>query len=300
VASNTRYVQKLKRVVPRGLHPSLGALRRWTRALSLRTRRQKRRLLDDPSLSAADRELLAKVSGRIHYGDGMYVGDGGHYYKVGLSALRCIDEALALAKTSDPEAILDLPCGYGRVLRFLTHRFPEAKITACELDRDAVDFCVTALGASPAYSSTDLDRLSLGIYFDLIWCGSLITHIDDAKIVALFEFFGRHLAPGGLLIFTTHGDYVAGKMGPADFDYGLLYEQIQSIVDRYSQSGFAYTDYPDREHYGISLTSPEWIRKQIEQVGGLRPIYFRARGWDNHQDVFGFVREGHRPDPAFV
>lgn len=289
--SDTNYVQKLKGVVPRGLHPGLGALRRWTRALSLRTRRQKRRLLDDPELSAAERDLLAKASGRIHYGDGMYSGDGAHYYKVGLSAIRCIDEALALAKI-DPEAILDLPCGYGRVLRFLTHRFPEAKITACELDRDAVDFCVTALGASPAYSSTDLDSLYFGTHFDLIWCGSLITHIDDANIVALFEFFRRHLAPGGLLIFTTHGDYVAGRMSTTGFDYGLLHEQILSIVDRYSLSGFAYTDYRDREHYGISLTSPEWIRKQIEKVGGLRPIHFSECGWDNHQDVFGFVREG--------
>lgn len=289
--SNTNYVQKLKRVVPRRLHSGLGVLRRWTRALSLRTRQQKRRLLDDPSLSAAEQELVAKASGRIHYGDGMYIGDGAHYYKVGLSAIRCIDEALTLATLSDPEAILDLPCGYGRVLRFLAHRFPKAKITACELDRDAVDFCVTALGASPAYSSPDLDGLSLGTHFNLIWCGSLITHIDDAKIIALFEFFRRHLAPGGLLLFTTHGDYVARRMSTTDFHYGLLHEQIRSIVDRYSQSGFAYTDYPDREHYGISLTSPEWIRKQIEQVGGLRTIYFREHGWDNHQDVFGFMRE---------
>lgn len=29
--------------------------------------------------------------------------------------------------------ILDLPCGGGRVLRFLVHRFPKAEVTACEL-----------------------------------------------------------------------------------------------------------------------------------------------------------------------
>ena len=283
-------LDKLKRVIPRGIQPHLGALRRWRLALPARTLKQKQRLLDDPSLSVTERELLLKASSRIHYNDGMYKGDGDHYYKVGLSAIRNIESALELVGRDNPRIILDLPCGYGRVLRFLVHRFPAAKITACELDAEAVDFCVREFGASPAYSSPDLAQLSLPSRFDLIWCGSLITHLSEPKIAALLDFFRRHLPVDGLVVFTTQGDFVADRLPRHDFNYGLFDEQILSLVENYARSGIAYTDYPDREHYGLSLTSPGWIRNQIRQVGGLEQVYFRERGWDDHQDVYGFVR----------
>jgi len=53
-----------------------------------------------------------------------------------------------------------------------------------------------------------------------------------------------------------------------------------------------YTDYPDRESYGIFLTSPAWVRQQARRAGRLREVYFKERGWDDHRDVYGFVLEG--------
>jgi SAM-dependent methyltransferase len=284
-------VQSLKRVVPRGLHPRLGAARRFVRSLPPRTAAQKVRLLDDASLDERERELLRAASSRIHYGDGMYKGDGAHYYKVGLSALRRIDEAVESAGLRYVRTILDLPCGYGRVMRFLVRRFPEARVTACEIDRAGVDFCVSEFGAAAAYSSADIDSLYLGAHFDLVWCGSLVTHLDADPVLALLKLFRRHLAPGGLAIFTAHGDFVARRMPTRDFDYGLTDGQIARITDAYARDGFAYTDYPDRESYGISLTSPVWVREQARRVGSLREVYFKERGWDEHQDVYGFVLE---------
>jgi len=288
------YAEQLKQFTPRGLWPYLGAVRRWVRAVPPRTHWQKQRLLKDPALQAvaAELALIERASSRIDYNDGMYKGDGVHYYKVGLSAIRCIDGALKAAGKEKVGNLLDLPCGYGRVLRLLVHRFPEAKIAACELERGAVDFCVAQFGAAPFYSSIDLDSLTLGAHFDLIWCGSLITHLNDIPVLALLKFFRRHLSPGGLVVFTTHGDFVARRMPLRDFDYGLTTEQIAAITARYAETGFAYTDYFDRKNYGVSLTSPAWIRGQVGRAGGLREVYFRERGWDEHQDVFGFVSEG--------
>jgi len=282
----------LKRVVPRGLHPSLGAARRLVRSLPPRTAAQKVRLLQDPTLDPGERELLRRASSRVHYEDGMYKGDGAHYFKVGLSALRCIDEAVASAGLREVRRVLDLPCGYGRVLRFLVHRFPEARITACEIDRAAVDFCVREFGAAPAYSRADLDAVDLGARFDLIWCGSLATHLGAEPTLALLKLFRRHLAPSGLALFTTHGDFVARRLPTKDFDYGLTDERIARITRAYAREGHAYTDYPDRESYGISLTSPAWVREQARRAGRLREVYFKPRGWDEHQDVYGFVLEG--------
>ena len=196
-----------------------------------------------------------------------------------------------LAGLKTVRSILDLPCGSGRVLRFLNQRFPEGEITACELERGPVEFCVRTFGARAAYSSLNLDEVSLGKKFDLIWCGSLVTHLNESGIVALMKLFRRHLAEGGLMIFTTHGDFVPGRIVRREFDYGLEAEQIERIGLDYPRTGYGFEDYPGEKDYGVSLTSPEWIRARVREVGGLREVFFKERGWDSHQDVFGFVRE---------
>ena len=108
------HVKAFKRVLPRVLWPYLGALRRFVRNVPPRPQLQKKRLLRNSSLSQHDRELLSKVSSRIYYNDGMYHGDGAHYFKVGLSAIQCIDAALASSELKEVRTILDLPCGSGR------------------------------------------------------------------------------------------------------------------------------------------------------------------------------------------
>jgi SAM-dependent methyltransferase len=284
-------IQRLKRVVPRPFWPYLGTVRRWVRAIPPRPLLYKKRLLSDPSLSASERELLSKVSSKIYYQDGMYNEDGEHYYRVGLSAIQCIDEALAQDRLRDVSTILDLPCGSGRVLRFLVHRFPDAEITACELASGTVEFCARTFGAQPAFSSLNLDEVSLDKEFDLIWCGSLVTHLNETGIGALLKLFQRHLTKGGLMIFTTHGDFVRRRIPTQDFDYGLTEKQIERIGINYPKTGYGFEDYPGEKDYGVSLTSPEWIRARVRELGGLREVYFKAHGWDDHQDVFGFVRE---------
>ena len=82
-----------------------------------RTQRQKEQLLASGALSPAEHELLSRVESVISYADGMYKGDGAHYFNVGLSAIHCIEEALAAAQIASVNNILDMPCGYGRVLR---------------------------------------------------------------------------------------------------------------------------------------------------------------------------------------
>ena len=292
-------VDELRAVLPRRIRRPLGLTRRWLRALPSRTLRQKTELLKSSSLEPDESDLLSKVESRISPRDGMYAGDGEHYFRVGLSAIHCLNEALNDAQIDSIRNILDIPCGYGRVLRFLVHRFPRARITACELATEAVEFCAQTFGAEPVLSSEDLAGLSFETPFDLIWCGSLFTHLDEAGIVGLLELFRGGLSPNGLAVFTTQGERVAQRMMAGEYDYGIAKEEIPIIIEAYRQSGYGFTTYPNvREYgvaqnnrYGISLTAPDWIRAQAKSVGGLREVYFRAHGWDDHQDVFGFVRQ---------
>src|SRR5262249_5267499 len=104
-----------------------------------------------------------------------------HYLVAGLSALRCIMLVLEYLRT-DPASIrsvLDLPSGGGRVLRFLRTGFPDATLVACDTNEALVEFCGKAFGARVTRSTPDINQLHLPGSFDLIWCGSLLTHFDE-------------------------------------------------------------------------------------------------------------------------
>ena len=284
--------RRLTALLPAGLRRPLAAVRRWIGSLPPLVSRQKQRLLESPSLEATERDLLSRVETTISPRDSMYRGDAEHYFRVGLSAIRCIDEALYRAQIGNDSVrhVLDMPSGSGRVLRFLVARFRHAQVTACEIEREAVRFCAQTFRARPLYSSRHFGELSLETPADLVWCGSLVTHLDAAAILDLFDFLQGQLSPGGLLVVTTHGDFVARRMLAEPAFYGLERSSIPALTAAYHEQGYGYLDYPSERGYGVSLTSPEWIRGKAREAGSLEEVYFRARGWDEHQDVYGFVK----------
>lgn len=125
--------------------------------------------------------------------------DEASYHAVGRAGLDCVLRALDAAGKPMEEVhrVLDLPCGHGRVLRYLRAAFPEAEITACDLLRDGVDYCAATFGAVPVHSHEDPVRIPLERNaFDLIWVGSLLTHLD-APPLARIPSRVRQLAPTG-------------------------------------------------------------------------------------------------------
>jgi SAM-dependent methyltransferase len=232
----------------------------------------------------------------------MYAGNGADYFRAGLSAVDCIDHVLRAVDMSAVESVLDLPSGYGRELRFLICRFPQATFTACDIQHGAVDFCANAFGALPAYSKPDLADLSFERKFDLVWSGSLVTHLDSTATLALLRLFSRHLNKGGVAIVTTNGEFVAEQMRNGA-SYDLQPEFIAPLLRAYVESGYGYRDYsrgqgyfefhPAGTGYGVSLTAPETIRSLAKEAE-LETVYFKERGWANHQDVFAFRKLGEQ------
>ena len=270
------------------LRPRIGTRRRRLETHRLRTRlardRVARGLEERP-----EHDLVRNVDATISPRDAMYVGDGKHYFSVGLSAIRAIDAARASAGvTGTPRRILDMPSGHGRVLRFLEARYPAATLVACDLDADGVAFCAQQLGAEPQQSSPDIDSLTLPGPFDLIWCGSLVTHLDASATAALLSLFARSLAPGGVAVVTTHGELVSDRLRSGDA-YQLDPAAAREVVAAYDSTGFGYADYPWSPRYGVSVSSPEWIGAAAARAG-LALAHVAERGWDDHQDVIALVR----------
>jgi len=257
-------------------------------------RSAKTQLLSDTHLSEQEKTWLRQVSLQINASDGMYnknaPSSARQYLSVGLSAIHCIDEAVKRANKTNPiQAILDLPCGYGRVLRFLKVRFPSAEITASEIDLNMINFCRHAFSVKANISNTDLAKLSISESFDLIWCGSLITHIDRAAAKNLLHFFCNHLSPGGICVFTTHGQLSADRIRSKPGMYGLTESARQQILIQYDNDGYGYVDYEKKNGYGISVVSYEHMTALANSVGKWRKTSFYEHGWDEHQDVYGYT-----------
>jgi len=201
--------------------------------------------------------------------DTMYqCGNKEHYYSVGQSALDCINLAISAVGRDirDIKTILDLPSGYGRVLRFLKAFFDHADITACDLEREAVDFCHKVFGAKAVYSSKRPSDIRLSDRFDLIWCGSLLTHLNFNLWNEFFAFFNSVLNNEGFLVFTTHGRYCAQRMLTKDFTYGLDSHKIEMLLAEFHHNGFGFVGYEDNDDYGISLTSPSYVLSLLQNI----------------------------------
>ncbi len=232
-------------------------------------------------------DRLAGIVTEISPHDEMLGGSREHYLDVGESARRVVLNALGTISrpASTVRRILDLPCGHGRVLRFLRAAFPAAELTACDLNRDGVDFCAARLGAVPVYSDVDPNRVALKPGFDLIWCGSLLTHLPHAQCAEFLALFHRVLAPGGLAIVSLHGRHYGREFAAERRTVDLSATQIAELLRQYTATGFGYVDYADGSGYGFSLVHPSFTFEQLVAAQTWRVVGYHEQGWDRRQDV---------------
>ena len=223
--------------------------------------------------------------------DVMYKTSPQGYFPLGQQALDTIRDYVSFTHLRTVSKLLDMPCGHGRILRFLRAEYPNATIDACDLDHDAVDFCARTFGASPIYSDNDLPRVGLTGDYDLIWCGSLLTHVHPDRWRDLLRLFAVNLRPGGLMICTTHGRYHANRLRTKETKLGLTDWAVQAVLSDFDRFGFGYQNYAGQEGYGISLSSAAWVCSQALTVPTLRLVSYQERGWGGHQDVLACLRD---------
>ena len=237
-------------------------------------------------------DSVDKMNRNISPDDDMYQGNDDHYFGVAESALQCIDAALRHARRDRDEIkrILDLPCGYGRVLRILRAAFPRARIVACDILKEGVDFCASEFEAAPVYSCEEVKKIPLRENFDLIWVGSLFTHLDADRWAEFLSFFCDHLNPEGIFLFSVHGQAMIDIIRNKTNTYGLDEPALNYLVKEAETKGFAFEKYPHYTEYGISVALPVWVRNQLIAYPSLQLLRYSEKGWDNHHDVVSCIR----------
>ena len=247
-------------------------------------------LLRSDTLSNDEKYLLQNISLQVHPNDDMYEpGTGRHYLSIGLTSHRCINAALAHAP-HPVRTILDLPSGYGRFLRFLKGSFPHATICGCDIMPKAVEFCRREFQVETILSNQDLSKVLLPGPFDLIWSGSLLTHLDEHRAIELLRLYHRNLAPGGLCIFTMHGRTSATWLDNGAETYGLTEASRLKILSELNNGGYGYADYHPGSAYGISVATRARIIEMASAAGSWSFSSFFESAWSDHHDVYAFTK----------
>lgn len=221
-----------------------------------------------------------------------------HYTMIGADALRLCVQGLINADKDVPNRILDFPCGSGRVTRHFRAFFPQATVAACDLYENHVDFCASQFDAQPILSKENLDELDTGTW-DLIFCGSLLTHLPLEQFKAAIRFMARSLSANGIAVVTIegrHSVHIQNNKWKLIDDH--LFVEAES---NFRSNGFGFVDYnadfragsfSKQASYGVTLVSASWLMNELTRMDSIRVYSYTERAWDDHQDVVVFGRPG--------
>ncbi len=123
-------------------------------------------------------------------------------------------------KNREPETILDWGCGPGRIIRHLPGLLsPSSKIYGTDYNAKSIEWCKNNL------KGIDFNKNSIEAllpyndnHFDFIFGISIFTHLSEQKHNEWIEELTRILKPGGLMMFTTHGNDFKRKLNKQERD----------------------------------------------------------------------------------
>lgn len=239
----------------------------------------------DPAAAYYDRVNL-----KLYGDDAMYAGNDRHYLECGASGLQVVLAALQLGRHKTPSNILDFGSGAGRVTRWLRARFPSTCIDCIDIRTADLDFCHEQFCTNTwVVSGTDIQQLGPPRAYDLIWAGSVLTHLPEAATRKLLGSFVRWLCPNGVAVFSSHGRYAIGRQETGQFTY-IDDVSFRCARDGYRAAGYGYSDYPGQVGYGISFINLSWFVQILNDYPDVSLSLLSERAWDAHHDVVAFQR----------
>lgn len=177
--------------------PLYRARRRW-RLKSMRAA-DHRYSMENPGINAPPAELRYNVVGPCTIEQFLESGD---------ETVDDIERTLrasgvSLATIRD---VLDFGCGCGRVVRPLQRRWPGRRIVGCDADANAIDWCQQNIEGPQFILGHECPPLAFDSdSFDLVWCGSVFTHLDQEHQDLWLRELCRLLRPGGIFMASVHG-----------------------------------------------------------------------------------------------
>lgn len=209
------------------------------------------------------------------------------YLKTGKSAAIVCRMAVQLANIS-PARILDYGSGHGRILRWFQSFFPDADLSAADVATDNVEFCSKQFGARPILMDKHYSRLVFPSSYDLIWLGSIYTHMGREDWDQVTDMLMQYLRPNGLFCFSFAGAFVHDLLIKGD-RFALDQEDepaVRHMLIAYETEGFGF--FQRREWNGIqwgrTLARHDWVLGFLKGRGA-KIVLFTEQGYGNRQDI---------------
>ena len=209
-----------------------------------------------------------------------YASDAEGYISTGKCHVTEMTRALEQSGFSIGSAkrILEFGCAAGRMIRHLPEIAPNAQLWGVDQNAERIRWCIENLTPAIHFATTTVvphlpfeDR-----YFDLIFCGSVFTHIEDIQESWLLEL-GRVLRPSGKLYITIHDEHTVSLLDTQARDHWLAKAMQEQPTYRNNKNDFnmivigrgASSQVFYNSRYFQSITPPifRWISLTPEAYG---------------------------------
>jgi SAM-dependent methyltransferase len=172
-------------------------------------------------------------------------------------------------------SVLEFASGHGRFTRHLVKALGSDRVSVSDVVGDAVAFSRTAFGVHAFESAARPEDLHWPARYELVFVLSLFSHLPHATWGRWLKCLLDAVAPGGLLVFSTHGDEAARRQGLQLDEQGFFFaasSESQAI---------------DAQEYGTTFTAPAFVHAQIaEWASEARLLRFAPVWFWHHQDAW--------------
>ncbi len=217
------------------------------------------------------------------------------YEAVGVSAMQIISSALLAGPAYHLRRALDFGCGHGRIARHLRAAMPSAELYFSDIDETCSRFCAEQFKGHYVQSFQNFEQLELPKDMDLIWVGSVFTHLDYERMNKLFNALVGALAPSGTLIATFRGHFqylhALAQKDPVER------QRWRPLLDQYEAGGIGFHTYGFESDpgWGLSMSSSDRIIGMGRRFPDLRLVNYSEVGWAAAHDVAAW---SYFPKPA--
>ncbi len=172
--------------------------------------------------------------------------------------------------------VLEFASGHGRFTRHLVKAVGAERVTVSDVVPSAVEFARTTFGAQGFVSASVPEQVRWpSSPFALVFVLSLFSHLPRATWGRWLAQLWNAVAPGGLLVLSTHGAKAAA------------FDHVQLDADGFFFVPSSESNAIDAQEYGTTFTSEAFVRAQVAQVCGAQAlVHFAPVHFWNHQDAW--------------
>ncbi|KFJ11093.1 methyltransferase domain protein [Delftia acidovorans] len=197
---------------------------------------------------------------------------------------RTLSELMLLLEAVDKPllrtaSVLEFASGHGRFTRHLVKALGAERVTVSDIVVDAVDFSQQTFGVKGFASASVPEQVRWPQQYELVFVLSLFSHLPRSTWTRWLQVLRDAVAPGGLLVFSTHG------MKAANFDSVKLDDEGFFFAPSSESNAI------DANEYGTAFTSEQFVLDRIAETWGTDALRHRSlvHFW-NHQDAYVLQR----------